>query len=176
MAPIPRALNKAALVPGKSMSSSIVITRPLELLLQRRFCGNFWMPSDKPALDKLWLNLQGAKRSGLNARSCRKNGFCECREAPVIQIMQWGLSSKHSIPWRLREARSQCGFQAPPQPVTYIILWSSDIKGFRQTKVRKWEMQISDSESEKKRTCWSLSLPKIAVKQLHFMQMSYNHM
>lgn len=174
MAPIPRAVNKAALVTGKSMSSSIVITRLLELLLQRRFYGNFWMPSDKPALDKLWLNLQGAKLRGLSACSCCKNRFFECREAPVIQIMQWGFSSKHLV--QAQEARSQRRLQAPPQPVTQIILWSADIQGFRKTKVRNWEMQVSNFESAKKRTCWSLSLPKIAVKQLHFMQMSYNHM
>lgn len=92
------------------------------------------MPSDKPPLDKLGLNLQGAKLSGLSARSCCKNGFCECRETPVIQIMQWGFSSKHLL-------EAQGSLQVPVQasagnPDNPLILWHSGLQGNKDEKVR----------------------------------------
>lgn len=91
------------------------------------------MPSDKPPLHKLWLNLQGAKLSGLSARSCCKNGFSECREAPVIQIVQWGFSSKHLLEAQGSKVPVQTSAGNPDNP---LILWHSGLQGNKGEKVR----------------------------------------
>lgn len=47
------------------------------------------------------------------------------------------------------EARASAAFRDPQQG-NPVILWSSDVQAFRETKVRKWEVQMSNFESAKK--------------------------